>query len=200
MPGSLLVASQISSLFPPSHAASITVQTTRLNVPLPAPAKESDPPPEHAVQSSVLHSQLTGTILLRVLHSGIILELLALSVNVTPLRFIFPAPILPAPGIFFWEGALHVIAATVSGSIYRIVVPVADSKHLWQSQISNIWPREYLVKNFNGALEGLVHVHGTHCVVIGLPTGSMLRFDTEDLEEDVSECMCFAFAFVLVHG
>jgi nuclear pore complex protein Nup160 len=179
-----LVATQLSSLFP-SHATSIPLQTTRQGVPLPPTLQESDPPAEHATYSSLLHTPLTGTILLRVLHGGLIIELISLSTDVPPLRFVFPAVILPSPAMFLWESTeLHVLAVTQTGSLYRLVIPLNNGHELWRNHGEDIWPREYLIKNISDTIEGVVHMHGTHCVVIGLPNGSLLRLETEYVGED----------------
>jgi nuclear pore complex protein Nup160 len=179
-----LVAAQLSSVFP-SHATSIPLQTTRQGVPLPPFLQESDPPAEHATYSSLLHTPLTGTILLRVLHGGLILELNSLSNNVPPLRFVFPAVILPSPAMFLWESTeLHVLAVTRTGSLYRLVIPLHGGQELWLNHGDDIWPREYLIKNISDVVDGVVHVHGTHCVAIGLPNGSLLRLETGYVGED----------------
>ncbi|KAE9395644.1 hypothetical protein BT96DRAFT_997448 [Gymnopus androsaceus JB14] len=179
MDGSLLVGTHISSLFPQSRALSIYVQTQQLNTPLSSVEKESDPA-EHASYSSVLHTPPTGTILLRVLHGGLIVELVSLSTQLQPLRFVFPSPVLSSPAIFLWESdELHLITVTTIGSLYRVVIPIGAGLDVWRDQSQNIWTSEYLIKNFSGALEGLVHIQGTHCVAIGLPNGSLLRLETE---------------------
>ncbi|KAF8227965.1 hypothetical protein L208DRAFT_1490549 [Tricholoma matsutake] len=179
-----LVATHLSSLFP-SHATSIPLQTTRQGVPLPAAPQESDPPAEHAAHSSLLHTPLTGTILLRVLHGGLIIELVSLSTEVPPIRFIFPAAILPSPAMFLWDSTeLHVLAVTQRGSLYRLVIPVDNGHELWLNRGDDIWPREYLIKNISDTIDGIVHVQGTDCVAIGLPSGSLLRLETEYVGEE----------------
>lgn len=178
-----LVATQLSSLFP-YPATSIPLQTARQGIPLPPGPHESDPPAEHATHSSVLHSPATGTVLLRVLHGGLIIELISLSTDVLPIRFIFPAAVLPSPAIFLWETTeLHVLAVTDAGSLYRLVIPVGSGRELWRNQTANIWPREYLLKNISDTEGSLVHAHGTHCVAIGLSNGSLLRLENDYIGE-----------------
>lgn len=190
MEGGLLVAAQLSSLFPASQATCITIQTERQNTPLPPIGKDTDPPPEHASYSSLLHTPVTGTILLRLLHGGLILELISLSTEVSPIRFIFPAVILSSPAIFLWESdELHVLAVTTTGSLYRLVVPIGGGLELWRDQVNNIWSREYLIKDCSGTIDGLVHVQGTHCVAIGLTNGALLRLETEYLGSEGSDGM-----------
>lgn len=177
----LIVTAQLSSLFPSIQATSISIQTTRHTASLPPVPDASDPPPEHATYSSVLHTPSTGTILLRVLHGGLILELVSLSTSVPPVRFVFPALVLPSPAVFLWETQLHIVAVTNTGSLYRLVLPIDGGLDLWLHQTANAWTREYHIKNFSGTITGLVHVQGTHCVVISQPGGSILRLETEYL-------------------
>ncbi|KAJ4472069.1 nucleoporin Nup120/160-domain-containing protein [Lentinula aciculospora] len=179
MDGSLLIGTHLSSLFPQSRALSIYVQTQRANTPLSSIQRESDPA-EHALYSSVLQTSSTGTILLRVLHGGLIVELVSLATQNQPLRFVFPSAVLLAPGIFLWENdEIHFIAVTITGSIYRAVIPTGGGLELWHNRTQNIWISEYLIKNFSGTMKGLVHIHSTHCVFIGLPNGSLMRLETE---------------------
>ncbi|GLB33440.1 putative nucleoporin Nup120/160 [Lyophyllum shimeji] len=187
MDAGFLVATQLSSLYP-SQATSVPLQTSRQGVPLPPPPSESDPPAEHATYSSVLHTPVTGTILLRVLHGGLIIELVSLSTEVSPIRFVFPGRVLPFPAIFLWEASeLHVLAVVDTGSLYRLVVPIASGRELWRNQAPNIWPREYLLKNMEDAREGLVHVQGTHSVIIGLRNGSLLRLENDYVGEGTDD-------------
>jgi nuclear pore complex protein Nup160 len=179
MEGGFLIATQLSSLFP-TQTTSIPVQTARQGVPLPPSPHDSDPPAEHATFSSLLHTPVTGTILLRVLHGGLIIELVSLSTEVPPIRLVFPAAVIPSPAVFLWESSeLHVIAVASIGSLYRVVIPVGIGRELWRNQTDNIWPREYLINNIAGLEEGLVHVQGTHCVAVGLPNGVLLRLETD---------------------
>jgi nuclear pore complex protein Nup160 len=183
----LVVAAQLSSLFPSLQATSIPIQTTRHTSslhPLPHP---SDPPSEHASYSAVLHTPYTGTILLRVLHGGLILEILSLSTSVPPVRFVFPALVLPSPAIFLWETELHILAVTNTGSLYRLVLPLDGGLDLWLHQTTNLWAREYHLRNFSGNVDGLVHVQGTHCLVISHSGGSLLRLETEYLGSNGSD-------------
>ncbi|KAJ7873395.1 nucleoporin Nup120/160-domain-containing protein [Mycena olivaceomarginata] len=183
----LIVAAQLSSLFPAVQATSIPIQTTRHTTALPPVPDASGPPAEHASYSSVLHTPYTGTILLRVLQGGLILELVSLSTGISPVRFVFPALVLPSPAVFLWETELHIVAVTDTGSLYRLVLPLDGGVDLWLHQTANTWTREYHIKNFSGTINGLVHVQGTHCVVISQPSGSILRLETEFLGSNGSE-------------
>ncbi|CDO74132.1 hypothetical protein BN946_scf185043.g182 [Trametes cinnabarina] len=184
MEPSVLVASHLSALFPTSQPIAVySTQKDILNLP-----RRNEPahPPEHASYSSLFHTPLTGTILLRVTNGGFMLELLSLSSDVPPLRFDFPAPILPHPSIMMWESEeLHVLVATRFGSLYRIVIPVREGAPLWTAHANRRWYREYVLQA--GWVEGLVHVQGTHCVVISLPGGSLLRLEADALGSDTQD-------------
>jgi nuclear pore complex protein Nup160 len=185
MDGGLLLATQLSSLFPPSQITSIPLQTLQQNTPLPPPPDVSGPLAEHASLSSLFHAPTTGTILLRVLHGGLILELLPLSTDHQPIRFVFPAPILPSPAIFLWRSSeLHVLVVTTTGSLYRLVLPIGGVNQLWHDPPSGNWCREYLINYAAGSMDGLVRVLGTHSVAIGQSNGSLLRLETEYLGDD----------------
>ncbi|OJT13189.1 Nuclear pore complex protein Nup160 [Trametes pubescens] len=184
MEPSVLVASHVSALFPTSQA--IQVYSTRKDIPnLP---RRSDPghPLEHASYSSLFHTPLTGTILLRVTNGGFVLELLSLSTDIPPLRFDFPAAILPSPSIVMWESEeLHVLLATRFGSFWRIVIPVREGAPLWTPLANRRWYREYVLQN--GYREGLVQVQGTHCIVMSQPGGSLLRLEADALGSDTQD-------------
>ncbi|KAK0467905.1 nucleoporin Nup120/160-domain-containing protein [Desarmillaria tabescens] len=173
MDSSMLVAAQLSSLYPSVHAAAAPVD------PLFSYTPDQSNLTEHSTFSTVFHSTTTGTILLRVLE-GSLLELVSLSVDTVAARFSLPSPVLPSPGIFLWEDQeLHIIAVTVSGCVYRLVLPLRNSKDLWRDEIHNVWTREYVITHRVAGVNGVVHIHGTHCVAIGLGNGSLLRLDTE---------------------
>ncbi|KAG6813445.1 hypothetical protein H0H92_010779 [Tricholoma furcatifolium] len=179
MDTTFLVSSQISSLFP-SQPTSIPLQTSRQGVPLPAALEDSEPPAEHASFSSVLHTETTGTILLRVLHGGLILEVSSLSTEIQPLRFILPGAVISSPAIFLWKSSeLHVLAVANTGSLFRIVVPIGTGRELWRTQGANIWHREHLFKNMEDAQSGVVHVQGIHSVLVSMPNGSLLRLEND---------------------
>ncbi|KAK7060140.1 hypothetical protein VNI00_000904 [Paramarasmius palmivorus] len=188
MDGSLLVAAQISSLFPASQAISVPVETKRPNGSFHNEDEPSDLY-EHASCAAVLHSPVTGTILLRVLDNGLTVELISLSTNEVPaIRFIFPSAVLPSPAMFVWEKAeLHIIAVTVTGSVHRLVLPIGPGYSIWRDQVPNLWASEYFIKNCAEEFQGLVHVHGTDFIVVGMKNGSLLRLETEYIGADNSE-------------
>jgi len=151
--------------------------------------QDNDLPIDHATCSFVLTTPQAGTILLRVIHGGLIAELMSLSTLVPSIRLVFPAAVLPTPSLFLWEDSeLHLLLVTDIGSLYRIVIPI-DGLNLWQDQIKNIWPREYSIRNLpvEQAKECMVHVQGTHCVAVSLPNGVLLRLEAESLGYDGNE-------------
>lgn len=178
-----IVASHISSVanYPPS---TVTIQTVRQHLPLPRTPVNSIPT-EHAIFASTIDHEITGTIGLRLIHGGLIIELVSLSHSVSPLRLIFPSLVMESPAVFLWEDTeLHVLAVTESGSLYRIVVPIQGT-HLWERDLERVWPREYLIRHMPEDTEGcMVHVQGPHCMAISTKGGSLLRLESESLGYD----------------
>jgi nuclear pore complex protein Nup160 len=183
-----LVSSHISSLCS-TPASTVVVETAQQNAPLPSGMQDNDLPIDHATCSFVLTTPQAGTILLRVIHGGLIAELMSLSTLVPSIRLVFPAAVLPTPSLFLWEDSeLHLLLVTEIGSLYRIAIPI-DGLNLWQGQIKNIWPREYSIRNLpvEQVKECMVHVQGTHCVAVSLPNGVLLRLEAESLGYDGNE-------------
>jgi len=183
-----LVATHLSSLncTPPSN---IVVSTARQNVPLPSVAHENDLPAEHAMCSHLTTTPMAGTILLRVIHGGAVVELSALSAPIPPLRIIFPALVVPTPSLFLWkENELHLLVVTDIGSLYRLLIPI-EGPRLWEDQTENIWPREYFIRNLprEHIRECVAHAQGTHSVAVSLPNGDLLRIEAESLGYDGHE-------------
>lgn len=179
-----LVATHLSSLQLPAPST-VIIQTARQNAPLPSNV-QNDLPEEHATYSFVLNTLTTGTILLRLIHGGLIVELVSLSTQVPPIRFVFPAVVLPSPSLFLWEESeLHLLLVTDIGSLYRLLIPVNGLK-LWQDHIDNIGPREHFIQNLppECVKNCLVHPQGTHCVAVSLPNGVMLRLEAEAMGYD----------------
>jgi hypothetical protein len=185
--GRMLVATQLSSLFPSSNAPSIVLQTSHRNVVATPPIPDVDLNSEHASFTSIIHAQHTGSVLLRVIHGGLIVELISLSTQVPPIRFVFPVPVLSAPAVFAWgEQELHLLAVTVTGSLYRLVLPTT-SNLLWHDQVAPNWSREYIIKSAADLSRGIVQVQGLHCVAIGLGNGSLLRIEAERIGDDTCD-------------
>lgn len=176
MDSQILVAAQISSLFPSSSALTYIVSTKRNDLPLP-PTSDT----EHATAADVFYTEATGSILSRVVHDGQILELISLSTDAPPLRLIFPAPILPNPALVLGPQSIHILAVTTLGSLFRVVLPLFDGAPLWQaSSLGSISVGEHIIAKLKGELRNAVaNVHGIYCVVIGLEDGSLLRLEVE---------------------
>lgn len=177
-----IVASHISPLTLPY---SFVVQTARQNAPS-LGAQDNDLPVDHAISSTTLTTVKAGTILLRVIHGGLIIELISLTTSVPPLRVVFPAAVLPNPAIFLWKDSeLHLILATDSCSLFRIVIPI-DGLKLWQNRVERIWPREYSIRNIPAerVRECAVHVQGIYSVAVCLPNGVLLRLEAESMGYD----------------
>ena len=188
MEGGVLVPTQVSALFPSAQATSIPIQTSRRNAPLPPPPTESDPPVEHALDSVVFHSDVTGTILLRVIHAGLIVELISLTHDLPPIRFVFPAPVLSSPALFFWQpNELHLIAVTNTASLYRLILPARDSTRLWNDTLGRNWCREYLIKNAHGHPLSVTQIQSTYSVAVALEQGSVIRLEATYIGDEVED-------------
>ncbi|KAF9224346.1 hypothetical protein BS17DRAFT_808097 [Gyrodon lividus] len=188
--GRILVATQLSSLFPSSNAPSIALQTSRRNVNVAAtiPIADADLHPEHASFTSIVHAQHIGSVLVRVIHGGLIVELVSLSTQVPPIRFVFPVPVLSAPAVFTCaEQELHLLAVTVTGSLYRLVLPTTSTTLLWHDQVAPNWCREYIIKSVADFSGSIVQVQGLHCVAVGLRNGSLLRIEAERIGDDTCD-------------
>ncbi|KZT26905.1 hypothetical protein NEOLEDRAFT_1111428 [Neolentinus lepideus HHB14362 ss-1] len=188
MDGAVLEATQLSSLSLASRLTYRYVDTTRRNIPLPPSPEDKDAPIEHAIYSTVLHSSWTGPILLRVLNDRVSIELVSLTLDIPPIRFVFPATIASAPGIFLWEAeTLHVIAVTKVGALFHLIIPAYDDELLWDVDFQANWYREHHIHSAGGSIEGLVHVHGPHTVVIALANGDLLRMEADTRAEESGE-------------
>ena len=188
MEGGVLVSTQVSALFPSAQATSISIQTSRRNAPLPPPPTESDPPVEHALDSVVFHSDVTGTILLRVIHAGLIVELISLTHDLPPIRFVFPAPILSSPALFFWQpNELHLIVVTKTASLYRLILPARDPTRLWNDPSGRNWCREYLIENSSGHFLSMAQIQSTYSVAVALEQGSVIRLEATYIGDEVED-------------
>ncbi|KAJ7783415.1 hypothetical protein B0H14DRAFT_3585053 [Mycena olivaceomarginata] len=118
---------------------------------------------------------------------GLILELVSLSTGISPVRFVFPALVLPSPAVFLWETELHIVAVTDTGSLYRLVLPLDGGVDLWLHQTANTWTREYHIKNFFRDNKRTCSRPRDALVVISQPSGSILRLETEFLGSNGSE-------------
>jgi hypothetical protein len=187
---SILVAAQLSAITAPAQTEEVVVGGAHRGSaslgPLP-----TDSPADHAVYASVFHTDRTGTVLLRVIDGGLTIELVSLGADLPPVRFVFPALLLPNPGIFdYGPDEVHVIAVTEHGEIYRLVIPVTRDGGPWRQPFAKTWTREYTIKNTRGAqLSGLVQVQGPTCVAVGLKDGTLLRIESDAVGNEDEEGM-----------
>jgi nuclear pore complex protein Nup160 len=178
----VLISTHLSDVYSSLQTDSISISTSKPHVPFPPQASDDEPPPEHAQYASFFHSVQTGLILLRLIHNGLILELVSLSTETPPIRFVFPYTVLPNPALVLWETReLHILVVTASGSLYRLVLPLQTPQQLWSTHMVNNWCREYHLKYVQEYLQGQVQVQGTHTVAVGLTDGSLIRLDAETI-------------------
>ena len=143
---------------------------------------------EHALNSVVFHSDVAGTILLRVIHAGLIVELISLTHDLPPIRFVFPAPVLNTPALFFWQpNELHLIAVTNTASLYRLILPARDSNRLWNDTLGRNWCREYLIKNATGHSLSVAQIQSTYSVAVALEQGSVIRLEATYIGDEVED-------------
>ena len=183
----VLISTHLADVYSPLQTAAITISTSKPHVPFPPQASDDEPPPEHAQYASFFHSVQTGVILLRLIHNGLIVELVSLSTETPPIRFVFPYTVLPNPALVLWETReLHILAVTASGSLFRIVLPLHTPQQLWSSHMVNNWCREYHLKYVKEDLQALVQVQGAHSVALALTNGSLIRLDAENIGDKTS--------------
>ncbi|KAI5985403.1 nucleoporin Nup120/160-domain-containing protein [Pisolithus albus] len=195
--GGVLVAAHLSSLFPSSNAPSVVLQSSRHSLQT-VPQPDTDVYSVHAVSSAIYHTLPTGTVLLRVIHGGLIMELISLSTPVPPIRFVFPAPVLSTPAVCAWgEQELHLLAITITGSLCRLVLSTTNPSRLWHDEAARNWCREYIIKNVSDLSGSIAHVQGPHGVAIGLGNGSLLRVEVQRLGDTTSDdCHCQPTSFL----
>lgn len=178
----VLISTHLSDIYSPFQTDAVSVQTSKLHVPFPPTPADDEPPIEHAQHASFFHSVKTGAILLRLIHNGLIVELISLSTETPPIRFVFPYTVLPNPSLVLWDSSeLHVLVVTASGSLYRLVIPIQSPQQLWSTPMVNNWCREYHLKSVQDSVQGLVHVHDAHALVLALTDGSLIRLDAETI-------------------
>ncbi len=183
----LLISTHLSDIYSPFQTDAFSVQTSKSHVPFPPTPQDDHPPIEHAQHASFFHSVQTGVILLRLIHDGLIVELVSLSTETPPIRFVFPYTVLPNPALVLWESReLHILTVTASGSLYRLVIPIQSPQQLWSTSMVNNWCREYHLKNAQDSLQALVHVQDPHTLVLALTNGSLIRLDAETIGDKVT--------------
>lgn len=177
MARTILASVHVSSVYAPSNATVISIDTARQDIPL----SEADPNvlQEHASFASTFTSEETGTIFVRVIHGGLILELITLSTGKIT-HFTFPAPILPAPAVLLHQlSELYIFAVTTSGSLFTLNFPVSTEESIPVFDVPSTtgWCKEYIINTPAEDFEGPAHVKDIDCVVVGLSKGRFLRLD-----------------------
>ncbi|KAL5508105.1 hypothetical protein ACEPAH_5723 [Sanghuangporus vaninii] len=176
----VLSSLHLSSVFASSaHVPTHAVPTARRDIPL-ATAR-SDIPDEHASFSSLFNSTEIGHVLIRVVQGGLAVELVSLSYNVSPIRFVFPATIIPNPALVAYGGRTYLIVVTSVGTLFRLSVPSYPDGQLWHGPLSKNWCKEWQIKKLGGAEPKLVHVHDAHDVAIALSYGGYLRLENKSV-------------------
>ncbi|KAG9102343.1 hypothetical protein FRC06_002102 [Ceratobasidium sp. 370] len=132
---------------------------------------ESDCLVEHAEYATTMHAHDAGTVLLRVLDGGYMLELRALESSIRSARFAFSSRIALQPALVMLGIAeLHVLVVTVNGSLFRLRFMLPN---LWTS--SQHGASEYHITSLDVPINGPVHVPEVGVVFIGLNDGGVLR-------------------------
>jgi len=161
--------------------------------PLPSNSFDPDIHPQHASFSPILTTFSHGTIVLRLMCSDSVVELMSLSSQVIPIRFVFPVPLLPKVGLFpMRPNTLHVLAVTTTGSLYRLIVPLdeVDEASLRRNQGDGPHYQEYVIANFPEVQKPLVNIEGIDSVTIALPDGFLLRLQSDST---LSGGTCYGF-------
>ena len=176
MPTYSLVATHLSSVFPSSNIPTHAIVTTRRDLPL--ATAQSDIPDNHASYSSLFNSIITGGILIRVIQGGLAIELISLTTAVSPIRFVFPAAVLPSPSLCICQNQLHLLVVTSVGSLYRIIFPSNETGQLWNEPFRHDWCKEWQIKKLSGVEPKLVHVQDSHTVAVALSSGGFLKLES----------------------
>jgi nuclear pore complex protein Nup160 len=198
MNSQLLVAAHLSSVFHSStHVTTHAVPTSRRDIPLPPLPNNPSSPNDHASFSSVSHTSITDHVLIRIIQGGLVVELISLSKPAAPIRFVFPATVLPSPALVVHaENEVHLLAVTSVGSLYRIVLPLHDGSQLWNGPLGRSWCREWCIRKLVVNQPQLVHVQSSSCVAVALSSGSYIRLDADGVSANSGEvASCCAVTF-----
>ena len=171
------ISAQLSSIFPSSgQVITHVVPTSRRDIPLATAL--TDIPVEHTLRASLFYFQNTGHVLLRVLQGGLAVELVSLTHDTSPIRFVFPAAVVPNPALTTSKGQVYLIVLTTVGSLFRIHLPFYTDGQLWHEALPRDWCSEWQVKKLGNYEPKLVHVHDTHDVAIASASGGILRLNS----------------------
>lgn len=159
-----------------SHLSGLTAAVEPIEIGERDDSERTDNAVEHAEYATTMHAHDAGTVLLRVLDGGHMLELSALESGMRPIRFSFASRIALQPALMMLGIAeLHVLVVTVDRALFRLrfVLP-----RLWASSESWIhehWLSEYQIYSVEAPIDGPVHVPEVGVVFIGLRDGGVLR-------------------------
>lgn len=108
------------------------------------------------------------------------MELIALDRDTEPIRFHFPAPIVPNPSLVVWRGVhLRIFVVVESGSLFKLSFPI-DAK-LWHSpRIASEWQSEHRIRTHPEQVVGPVHATDPDTIVLGTRDGGILRLEARD--------------------
>ena len=195
MTAHLLVAAHLSSVFPSStHVTTHAVPTSRRDTPIPTLTNTLSSPDDHASHSSVFHSDATGHVLIRIILCGLAVELISLSSSVPPVRFVFPAAVVPSPTLVLHEDReIHLLAVTSVGSLYRLVLPLHEGNQLWNGPLPRSWCREWCMRRLGGYKPQLLHVQNQTSVSVALNSGSYIRLDADSVGTNSGKLHSYAY-------
>ncbi|KAF8574446.1 hypothetical protein K439DRAFT_1399027 [Ramaria rubella] len=178
MARSILASVHISSIYSTSQTYNVPIDTSRRDVPI--AEVDQDVLLEHASFSSVFSSDSTGTIFLRVIHGGLVLEIIPVSIG-RRIRFSFPAPIIPSPAILLHQlSELRIFVVTESGSLFTLTFPLSEAENIAVFDVTPptpTWCKEYLITSPADELEGPVYIKDIDCILVALNKGRFLRLD-----------------------
>ncbi|THH12327.1 hypothetical protein EW145_g80 [Phellinidium pouzarii] len=173
----LVSHTHISSIFASTaHVTTHAVPTSRRDLPL--ATGRSEVPDDHASHSSIFYSPETGHVLIRIVQGGLAVELISLSHTVSPIRFVFPAVVVPNPALAAFGGHVFLIAVTSVSSLFRISLPLSRDGEFWHEPMPKNWCKEWQIRKLGGIEPKLVHVHDPHDIAIATGTGGYLRLQS----------------------
>lgn len=187
----IVLSAHLSSLFASGALVNaIVVPTARRDLPL-SQSNRHAIPDGHASHSSLFYHPLTGRILLRVVQGGLAVELVSLSASVPPIRFVFPAPVLPTPSLIVWqETHLHIVAVTTVGCVHRIILTISDESQLWHGHMRKDWCREFQLTRFSLSQISLCYIQDFHTVILGLKNGGCIRLFSDFIDDEQCDGEC----------
>lgn len=190
----LAACTHLSSVFPSSaHVTTHVVPTERRDLPLATAL--TDLLDDHASYSSIFTSSESDDILIRVVQGNLAVELVSLSHNVPPIRFLFPALVAPNPALVAFADELFLLVVTVSGTLFKLHIPYSqENNQLWHGPFSKNWCREWQIRKLGGQEPRLVHVHSPNDVAIALSSEGFLRLESDTIGSSEYDCEDWLFS------